>query len=168
MKKVTFLTCGWTIDKDYWTWKWVYDFEIWKPLINEIIINSSMNYSIEIIELLRKDSLDFTNNDRDLVKSKLEWIDNDRIIITHWTDSIIETWKTIQAIKDKVIVLVWSSRPFSMKNTDADFNIWYALWILDILADEKKYWVYLAMNWEYFNLDNVEKWDNWVFRKIRI
>lgn len=168
MKKVTFLTCGWTIDKDYWLWKWIYDVDIWEPVISKIIEEFDLNYKIEIIEALRKDSLDMTDNDRKIVKEKLKKVKNNRVIITHWTDTMIYTWKTIEeSSKDKVVILVWAARPWNMRYSDADLNIWYALWILDILADEKKYWVYLAMNWEYFNLNNVEKWDDWVFRKIK-
>lgn len=166
MKKVTFLTCWWTIDKDYWVWKWIYDVEIWNPSINKIIEKFDINYNIEILEIWRLDSLDMKDNDRIKVKEKLETVSNDRVIITHWTDTMIETWKVIDEIPNKVIVLVGSARPRAMNNSDAELNIWYALWILDILADEKKYWVYLAMNWEYFNLNNVEKWEDWVFRKI--
>ena len=166
MKKITFLTCWWTIDKDYWVWKWIYDVEIGEPSINKIIKKFDINYNIEVLEVLKKDSLDMTDNDRLLVKKRLETIDNDRVIITHWTDTMIDTWKVIKNIKDKVIVLVGAARPWAMNNSDAELNIWYAMWILDILSDNKMYWVYLAMNWEYFNLDNVEKWDDGVFRKI--
>jgi len=167
MKKITFLTCGWTIDKDYWVGKGIYDVEIWNPTINKIVEKFDINSEIEIVEVIRKDSLDMTNDDRKLVKEKLKNISNDKIIITHWTDTMIDTWKVIQDIENKIVILVGSARPWSMNNSDAELNIWYALWILDVLAEEKKYWVYLAMNWEYFNLNNVEKWDDWVFRKIK-
>ncbi len=164
--KITFLTCWWTIDKDYWVWKWIYDVEVWKPSINKIIEKIDLNYNFEVIEVLRKDSLDMDDEDRNLIKQYLEDIENDRIIITHWTDTMIETWKRIQNINNKVVVLVWSARPRAMNNSDAEFNIWYALWILDILANEKRYWIYLAMNWHYFDLNNVKKCNDWVFRKI--
>ena len=167
MKKITFLTCWWTIDKDYWVWKWIYDVEIWDPVINKIIEKFDIKSDIEVIQIMKKDSLDMDNDDRKIVKDELEKIYNERVIITHWTDTMIETWKVIQNIEDKVVVLVGSARPWSMNNSDAEFNIWYALWILDVLSNEKKYWVYLAMNWKYFNLNNVEKWDDWIFKKIR-
>ena len=167
MKKITFLIWGWTIDKDYWVGKGMYDVEIWNPTINKIVEKFDINSEIEIVEVIRKDSLDMTNDDRKLVKEKLKNISNDKIIITHWADTMIDTWKVIQDIENKIVILVGSARPWAMNNSDAELNIWYALWILAILADEKKYWVYLAMNWEYFNLNNVEKWDDGVFRKIK-
>jgi L-asparaginase len=167
MKKITFLTCGWTIDKDYGVWKWIYDVEIGNPSINKIIEKFDINSEIEIVEAIRKDSLDMNDFDRKLIKDKLEKIENNRIIITHWTDTMIDTWKFIQNIDNKVIIIVGAARPWSMNNSDAELNIWYALWILNILADTDKYWVYLAMNWEYFNLNNVEKWEDWIFRKIK-
>lgn len=166
MKKITFLTCWWTIDKDYWIWKWIYNFEIWEPSINKIIKKLNINHNIEIFEVLRLDSLDIKDEHREQIKLKLEDINNDRIIITHWTDTIIETWKIIQDIENKVIILVGSSKPHAMKDSDAELNIWYALWILDVLADQKKYWVYIAMNWEYFDVHNVVKNENGIFSKI--
>jgi len=167
MSKITFLTCWGSIDKDYLVWKGTYNFHIWEPVIKKIIDRFDINQEFEIIKVLKKDSLDMDENDRLLIKQKLENSSGDIIIITQWTDTMIDTWKAIWSISDKVVVLVGSSIPWSMNNSDAELNIWYSLWISNVLIDEKKYWVYLAMNWEYFDLNNVEKWDDWVFRKIR-
>jgi len=166
MKKITFLTCWGTIDKDYWKGKWVHDFKIGKPYIKEIIKNFNITINIEVLEVIKKDSLDMNDDDRILIKDNIKNINNDRIIITHGTDSLIETWKYLQWIKNKIIVLVWASRPWTMNNSDAEFNIGYTLGVLGILSDNKKYWVYVTMNGEYFEVDNVKKWEDWVFRKI--
>ncbi len=167
MKKVTFLTCWWTIDKDYWVWKWIYDVEPWNPIVGNILDKNLANWKYEIIEVLRKDSLDMNDEDRKKVKEEILEISNDKVIITHWTDTMIETWKVLENIKNKVVILVWAARPYSMKDSDAEFNIWYTLGVLDILSKNEQYWVYITMNWEVFDIDNVEKWDDWVFRKIK-
>jgi len=167
MEKITFLTCWWTIDKDYWVWKWIYDVEPWKSIVGKVFDKNLLNWNYDIIEVLRKDSLDMNDEDRKKIKEKLLKIVNDKVIITHGTDTMIKTWKKLIDIKNKVIILVWAARPYSMKDSDAEFNLWYALWVLDILSKNKEYWVYITMNWEIFNVDNVEKWDDWVFRKIK-
>ena len=168
MKKITFLTCWWTIDKDYGVWKWIYDVEPWNPIAWEVFDKNLVNCDYEIVEVLRKDSLDMNDEDRNKVKEKLEQIENDKIIITHGTDTMIQTWKALWNINDKVVVLVGAARPYAMKNSDAEFNLWYALWVLDILSGNKQYWVYITMNWEIFDVNNVEKWEDGVFRKINI
>jgi len=119
------------------------------------------------IEIWKKDSLDMSNNDRLLIKNKINDIDESKIIITHWTDTLIDTWKYLKDISNKLIVLVWASRPWSMNNSDAEFNIWYALGALNILWKNNSKWVYIAMNWEFFDVKNVTKWEDWVFRKIK-
>jgi len=53
-----------------------------------------------------------------------------------------------------------------MKETDAEFNLGFALWALEILSQIKKYWVYIAMNWELFNIDEVEKQKDGTFKRI--
>ena len=165
MDKLTILTCWWTIDKDYWVWKWIYDVEPGNPVVGEILKKNKVNYNFDLIEVLRKDSLDMTDEDRQKIKEVLEKVDNNKILITHGTDTMIETWKVLWDIKDKLIVLVWAARPYAMKDSDAEFNVAYALWVLDILSQIKKKWVYVAMNWQYFNVKEVEKWEDGVFRK---
>jgi len=53
-----------------------------------------------------------------------------------------------------------------MKETDAEFNLGFALWALEILSQIKKYWVYIAMNWELFNIGEVEKQKDGTFKRI--
>lgn len=81
---------------------------------------------------------------------------------------MIETGKTLKDFsQNKVIILVWSSIPENFKNTDAHINVWFALWICNILTDRKEYWVYICMNGEYFDIENVQKNENGTFSEIR-
>jgi len=166
MDKITILTTWWTIDKDYWVGKWIYDVKIWDPIVWKVLEKHNINLSYEVVQILQKDSLDMTDGDRVLIKEHVNFAETKAILLTHWTDTMIETWKIIQEVKDKTIVITWAARPWSMKESDAEFNIWYALWILKILARSNVMWVFIAMNWEYFDVNNVEKWEDWVFRKI--
>ncbi len=168
--KIVVITCGWTIDKYYWLGKGVRDLEIWNPIIWELLKKVRATFSVEIIEILRKDSLDMNDKDRKKIVETIEnlWDDKKNILITHWTDTMVKTWifikEKINELK-KTIVLVWASRPYLMKETDADFNVWFALGVLKVLSNYWKYWVYVAMNWNFFDIDFVEKWNDGVFRK---
>lgn len=167
MKKILFISCWWTIDKDYNTCKWSYDFVIWKSRIHDITWNKSLNIEIKVIEHIRKDSLDMDDEDRKNILDIIENSDTENVIITHWTDTMVETWKVLQKIQDKRIILVWSSLPYVFKNSDAEFNIWFAIWTINILDDFWKNWVYVCMSWECFDVDNVQKNEDWRFSRVR-
>jgi len=95
--------------------------------------------------------------------------DAKKFVITHGTDTMIKTGKVIQSMitnQHKTAVLVWSSRPYSMKITDANENIKYALESVQMLFKQRFFWAFICMNWETFRAWKVEKWDDGIFRKI--
>jgi len=122
-----------------------------------------LNYEVEIYPLLKKDSLDMNDEDREKIKKFIESRKEKNIIIFHWTDTMIDTAKVLQNIKDKTIVLFWSSLPEIFKNTDAHFNFGFALGVLKTIKEKG---VYICMNWEVFKPDQVEKCEDGVFRKV--
>lgn len=166
MKKITFITCGWTIDKDYATSKWSYDFEIREPKIPDILDKLRLNIEIDIVPVLAKDSLDMNDEDRQLVLKAVMNAPSENIIITHGTDTMIDTAKVLQSIPSKRIILVGSSLPYIFRNSDADFNIWFAVGSINTLSDIWKTGVYISMNGELFDSSKVEKGEDGVFRKI--
>lgn len=168
MKKVTFITCGGTIDKDYSVNKGSYYFSFWEPAINRMLKLVNFDFQTEIIDLLQKDSLDMNDTDRISVKNAIQWIGNDRIIITHGTDTMIQTWKILKDFfPDKVIILVGSSIPENFKNTDAHINVWFALGACQTLAEERRYGVYICMNGKCFRIDSVQKNQDGTFSEIQ-
>jgi len=80
----------------------------------------------------------------------------EKIVITHGTDTILETAKKLTGIKGKVIVLVGSSQPERFKGTDADFNIGMAVGTVNVLSDG----VYVAMNGRVYEWNKCEKLDS--------
>ena len=151
--KITFLTTGWTIDKDYAAWAWVYDFEIWEPAIKRILDDVNPNFEFEIISILKKDSLDMDEQDRDLIYDICNDLKNEKIVISHWTDTMIKTAKKLSRITNKTIILVWSSRPERFKWSDASFNVWCAIWAINCMKNG----VYIAMNGKIYNWDDCKK-----------
>ena len=112
----------------------------------------SLDTSPEILFL--KDSLDMNGEDRNLILSKCLECDEDNIVITHGTDTMVETAKLLgNQIQDKTIVLFCAMVPYSIDNSDALFNLGVAL----NAAQTKDSGVYVAMNGRVFDFDKVEK-----------
>lgn len=151
--QIIFLTTGGTIDKDYAPSAGTYNFEIAEPAVKRILERINPNFSYEIISLCKKDSLDLTDDDRNLILEKCKQIKNTRIIITHGTDTMVQTGKKLKEIKDKSIILVGSSKPEKFKDTDADFNLGIAIGAIQTLPTG----VYIAMNGRISALDKIQK-----------
>ncbi len=95
---------------------------------------------------MQKDSLDMDDSDRQLVHDKIAADLHELIIVTHGTDTMIETAKTLAAIKGKTIVLTGSMQPARFRNSDAAFNIGCAVAAVQTLP----HGVYLTMNGQIF------------------
>ena len=104
-------------------------------------------------EVLTKDSLEITEEDRQLIRSRIESEDCSQILITHGTDTMVETGRALDGITGKVIVLVGSLTPARFKGSDAEFNIGFAMGALQSLP----FGVYIAMNGRVFLPSDVRK-----------
>ncbi len=149
--KIKFFTTGGTIDKVYFDAK--SEFEVGSPQVLEILRDSSVTFEYEIESILRKDSLDLTDEDRRLIRERVAGDDCPRIIITHGTDTMIQTARALSGIPNKVIVLTGSMQPARFKVTDAAFNIGSAIGAVQSLPPG----VYVVMNGRTFNPDKIRK-----------
>jgi len=110
--------------------------------------------AVEIRTLMMIDSLEMTEEDRDLIVHQCRQCDEDRIVITHGTDTIAETAKVIaEKINNKTIVLTGAMIPIKFGSSDGLFNLGSAL----AFAQSLPAGVYVAMNGRCFNWDNVQK-----------
>jgi len=101
-----------------------------------------------------KDSLDIDTQDRDLIINKCNESLSEKILITHGTDTIVETAKQIQSFNmAKTIVLTGSMIPYSISDSDALFNLGFAFSAVQTL----KAGVYVCMNGKIFTADKVKK-----------
>ena len=109
---------------------------------------------IKLRTLLMKDSLDFTDEDRDLIaKACIECKEN-KIVITHGTDTMAQTAQYLAPrVKDKTVVLTGAMIPFSFGSSDGFFNLGSALAFVQTLPQD----VYVVMNGRFFNWNNVRK-----------
>lgn len=148
---IKIFTTGGTIDKIYSGRGVAYQIEC--PQVMEILKNSNATLDYDIESIIRKDSLDLTDDDRLLIRETVQSTMWDRIIITHGTDTIVKTAKTLGCIRDKTIVLVGAMRPAQFKNSDAEFNIGCAIVAVQLLTKG----VYIVGNGHIFDPQYVQK-----------
>ena len=149
--KVAILTTGGTFDKVYFDAN--SEYSIGDPCITSILDEGNVNSDYRIQSILKKDSLDITSKERQIIKNSVHECVEERIIIIHGTDTMVETAKSLEDIKDKTIVLTGAMQPARFKKTDAIFNSGFALAAAQIL----EYGVYISMNGMVFHSDNVRK-----------
>ena len=148
---VQIFTTGGTIDKVYFDAK--SEYEVGEPQIVEILKQVGVTFDYEVETLFQKDSLDLTDDDRAEIVRRVRDSPLHRVLITHGTDTMIETAQALQSIGGKTIVLVGSLTPARFKTTDAEFNIGFALAAVQALPPG----VYIAMNGQVFDPDRVRK-----------
>ncbi len=149
---IKLLLTGGTIDKTYNESNGALHFV--DTHIPEILKLGRNRSDIEIQQLLFKDSLDMTKADRQSIADACTDSKQDQILITHGTDTIVDTGKSLAALGlNKTIVLVGAMIPHVFKHSDAVFNTGFALGALQTLQPG----VYIAMNGKVFHWDNVVK-----------
>ncbi|MGE5329515.1 MAG: asparaginase domain-containing protein [Deltaproteobacteria bacterium] len=151
--KITFIQTGGTIDKDYPKTTKGYAFEITDSAVTRIIEKVNANFEYEIITALKKDSLDITDEDRKLIKKICEESESEKIIITHGTDTMIETANVLSEVTNKTIVLTGAMRPERFYNSDASFNIGLAVGAVNVLDEG----IYIAMNGRIYSYDKCSR-----------
>lgn len=140
--KIHFIQTGGTIDKDYPKKIAGSGFEIGSPAVTRILDSLETHFQYVIVPLLQKDSLDLDDTDRELILNTVIECPSEKIIITHGTDSIIETGMFLQNAQiPKTIVLTGSFKPERFTGSDAMFNVGAALACVQILP----HGVYIAL-----------------------
>lgn len=149
--QITFITTGGTIDKIYFDQ--LSAFQVGDPQIGEVLSEANVTFTYEIRPLLRKDSLELTDDDRRLIHDAVQQTPTRHVVITHGTDTMALTAACLQDILDKVIVLTGAMQPVRFRLTDAVFNIASAVIAVQLLPDG----VYIAMNGQVFPAGHVRK-----------
>ena len=137
---VKIFTTGGTLDKVYFDAN--SEFQVGDPGIVEVLHEANVAFKYEVESLMRKDSLDLTNEDRSLIRSRVAADSASRIIITHGTDTMIETANSLTGIDGKTVVLTGSMQPARLRVSDAAFNVGAAVVAVQTLPAG----VYVVMN----------------------
>jgi L-asparaginase len=151
VKRLHIITTGGTIDKIYYDEK--SDYKIGEPEISRILEAMHVAFRWQVQALLRKDSLEFTDDDRDLVRRAVEASDADHLLITHGTDSMVDTAHALGDAGDRVIVMTGALNPARFIDSDAVFNIGCAVGAVQALPPG----VWIVMNGRVWHPDFVRK-----------
>ena len=151
--EITIITTGGTIDKDYPRSAKSYCFEIKEPAAKKILSVVNPAFEYKIISILKKDSLDIIDLDRKKIFNVCKKCKNSKILITHGTDTIIETAKVLSQIKNKTIVLVGAGLPYKFLDSDAAFNVGVAIGALNVLGSG----IFIAMSGRVYHWNKCKK-----------
>jgi len=155
------ITTGGTIDKVYFDKK--SDYQVGEPFIGDLLTKMNVNVDYKICPLMKVDSLDMNDDDREKILNHIINSKYDKILITHGTDTIVDTAVYLNQLKNKTVVLTGSLKPALFIDNDAIFNIGSAFVAVQSLA----LGVYIIMNGQVFKPLNCRKNINKnIFEKI--
>jgi len=148
---VTFITTGGTIDKVYFDAK--SRFEVGETVVSHILRQGGVGFEFEVVPLMRKDSLDLTDTDRAAIRAAVLAREDEYIVITHGTDTMVETARALEGIEGKTIVLTGALSPARFQDSDATFNIGLAV----AAVQSRPHGVWVAMSGRIFHPEHVRK-----------
>lgn len=146
-----FITGG-TFDKEYAEINGNLFFE--DTHLPEMLELGRCKLDVNIRTLMMIDSLEMTDEDRAIIAYNCEQCEEEKIVITHGTDTMVKTAEVLAAkIKNKTIVLTGAMIPYKFGSSDGLFNLGAALAYVQTLPNG----IYIAMSGQYFNWNNVRK-----------
>ncbi|MFT5574171.1 MAG: L-asparaginase [Cryomorphaceae bacterium] len=151
MDTIHIFCVGGTIDKIYFDAKSKY--EIGAPAIGKMLAELPVHLETKVTALMAKDSLEMTDADRAHIVQAVQDSPHKKIIITHGTDTMPLTARALADVSDKTVVLTGALAPAIFKDSDAMFNVGCALAAVQACQSG----VYIAMNGQIFDADNVRK-----------
>lgn len=141
--KLVFIQTGGTIDKDYPHTTKGWAFEFGEPATHRILEKLNPSFEYEVLTSCQKDSLDITIDDRNSLAELIQNHEENKFIITHGTDTMIETATFLrERIKDKLIVITGSMRPERFSNSEAPINLGCAIATANLMEQG----VFIAMH----------------------
>jgi L-asparaginase len=151
MDELLVVTTGGTIDKVYFDDK--SDYQVGAPQIGRILQELGVAFRFNVIPILRKDSLHIDAGDRELMRATIAAQAARHVLVTHGTDTMVDTAKVLAAVVDKTIVLTGALNPAGFRGSDAEFNIGTAVGAVQSLPPG----VYIAMNGRVWDPARVRK-----------
>lgn len=151
MDELCILTTGGTIDKLYFDDK--SDYQIGEPQIGRMLQNLGVAFRYTVVPLMRKDSLHLTDGDRAAIRAAIAAQPARHVLVTHGTDTMVETARALASLADRTIVLTGALSPARFRESDAEFNIGTAVGAVQSLPPG----VYIAMNGRVWHPHTVRK-----------
>lgn len=148
---IVVITTGGTIDKAYFDALSTY--QVGEPVVRGMLDVARVGDGVQVIELLRKDSLELTDDDRQLLRQRVMAEPASGIVITHGTDTMVQSAQVLRDIPGKTIVFTGALAPARFAQSDASFNLGMAFAAAQTLPPG----VYVAMSGRVFDATAVRK-----------
>lgn len=148
---IRFITTGGTIDKIYFDE--ISQFEVGESQVKHILTEGLVSFDYDVVSLFQKDSLDLTDEDRQEIREYVQYDKASLFVISHGTDTMVETADVLSNLPGKTIVLTGALSPARFKTTDAIFNVGMAVAAVQSVAPG----VYIAMSGQVFEAGKVRK-----------
>ncbi|NWF39895.1 asparaginase [Mariprofundus sp. NF] len=150
--KVKFFITGGTICKRYNEISGALEFR--ESFIPGILERGRCKLEYSTEQLMLKDSLEMGDEDRQAILASCEACEESKIIISHGTDTMVDTARVLgPKLENKTVVLVGAMIPYSISNSDANFNLGCAVTAVQLLGAG----VFVVMNGHIFRWDDVSK-----------
>jgi L-asparaginase len=122
--------------------------------VQEMLRLGRCRVPVEVRTLMMIDSLEMTEADRQLILQNCRSAGEERIVVTHGTDTMTDTARVLgEAGLSKTIVLTGAMVPYAFGSSDGLFNLGSALSFVQALPSG----VYVAMNGRCFAWNDVVK-----------
>lgn len=151
MDELLVVSTGGTIDKVYFDDK--SDYQVGEPQIGTILRELGVAFRFTVVPALRKDSLHLSDEDRALVRALIAAQPQRHVLVTHGTDTMVETARVLADLPGKTIVLTGALNPARFRGSDAEFNIGCAVGAVQALPPG----AYIAMNGRVWDPTKVRK-----------
>jgi L-asparaginase len=151
-ERIRILITGGTFDKEYNELTGQLYFQ--DSHLPEMLKLGRCNLDVEVRTLMMIDSLEMSDDDRQIILEHCRHSPESRIVITHGTDTMVKTAGVLaEHVRDKAIVLTGAMIPYKFGSSDGLFNLGSAL----AFAQTLPHGVYVAMNGRCYPWDRVRK-----------
>jgi len=148
---IEILTTGGTIDKIYFDAK--SRFQVGESPIGELLKEANLTIQVRVREVMRKDSLEMDDADREAIRRAVEESSAEHIVVTHGTDTMVQTGRYLRGVAGKTVVLTGAMQPARFRGSDALYNVAAAL----TAAQTLPHGVYISMNGQIFDPQTTRK-----------
>lgn len=145
------VTTGGTIDKQYFDA--LSEYQVADSMVTTLLKTARVTHPVRVVELMRKDSLELTDEDRARIQAVIEAAPEQHIVVTHGTDTMVQTAAVLAGMGARTIVLAGALAPARFAESDAPFNLGMALACVQVAPPG----VYITMNGTVFEAGHVVK-----------
>ena len=155
--KITVINTGGTFNKIYDSIRGTLDVVKENTFIEEIIRHFYGNIDFELLSIINKDSLQFTDDDRELLAATVADAANDNVLIVHGTDTMNESAYCLHEKYpqlEKRVIFVGSMFPYAIQKDEAIANFSLAVGFLNAPVPND---IYIAMHGLVDCFENIQK-----------